>query len=397
MNALLFEIADHPEMDYVAGGQEQGSGFSAEGYAKTLDDVTPGFALATSGPGAQNLITAIANCFYDSVPVIFITGQVGTKFQRPNKLIRQIGFQETDIVSMVTPITKHAVQVHSPMEIAYELEHAIWCCKEGRPGPVLIDIPTDVQSAEMDIGNLVHSWAPPRHLYPMSGAKIDSFLDDLETAKRPVILIGGGVRGARATETMNAMAAALRIPLFPTWNALDTVASDHPWYGGRIGTYGGPGRNFAVQNCDLLLAIGCRLSGRITGGQPQTFARAAKRYVVDIDDGLLDPRTQQQPFHINIHADATDFMRDLEAAHRRRELASDMSAQFVMRGEWMRDVDGWRKTYDPVAGLPSEHPYRFIRRLSDAVPSNAVIVTDCGGNVVMMNQAFKTKIGRAHV
>ena len=394
MNDLLYSVADHPTMEYVCAGHEQGAGFMAEGYAKARDDGTPGLAIATSGPGAQNLLTAIANCYYDSVPCVFLTGQVGTKFLRPNRQIRQVGFQECDVVSMARPVTKSAVLVRAPADLRYELERALWLCREGRPGPVLLDLPVDVQQAEVLPDAQVRFITPSayRSLY---GAEIDRFLDDLARASRPALLIGGGVRGKRARDTFDLLAEALRVPCFPTWNALDVVPSDHPWYGGRVGTYGGPGRNFGVQSSDLLLAIGCRLSGRITGGRPETFAREARRYCVDVDEGLLDPRTQPQPFHVNVHADAVEFMRELEAVHRRREIGQ--IGTFGERSAWWDQVCEWRDRYDPVRPEHgADHPYRFVRELSKLLPAAAVIVTDCGGNVVMMNQAFQTKTGQRY-
>ena len=402
MNDLLYSVADHPTMKYVCAGHEQCAGFMAEGYAKTKDDGTPGLAIATSGPGGQNLLTAISNCYYDSVPCVFLTGQVHSRFLRPNPSVRQVGFQECDIVSMARPVTKYAAMIKDIQDIRYALEYAIWLCREGRPGPVLLDLPLDVQKQEIVIESYSRFVPPrPRMMYDVDDTAhngIGKFLDDLAGAVRPVLLIGGGVRGARAREAFNLLAEALRVPCFPTWNALDVVPSDHPWYGGRVGTYGGPGRNFGVQNADLLLAIGCRLSGRITGGRPETFARGARRYCVDVDEALLDPRTQQQPFHVNIHADATEFMRDLESAYRRQRTEVGISTTaFETRERWLHQVFCWRDKYDPVQGdQPQSHPYGYVRELSRHLPPNAVIITDCGGNVVTMNQAFQTKTGQRY-
>lgn len=337
-------------------------------------------------------MTAIANCFYDSVPTIFLTGQVNTRFISPTRALRQTGFQECDIVAMARPITKSAVLIRDPKDVEYELDKALWLCLTGRPGPVLLDLPTDVQKAEFT-GGSKDTFAP---LYPtsMNGDKMDKFLADFQLAHRPVILVGGGVHGRRARETLNTLAEALRVPLFPTWNALDVVPSDHPWYGGRIGTYGGQGRNFAVQNSDLLLAIGCRLSGRITGGQPTTFARGARRYVVDLDPGLLDSATQQQPFHVNIDQHAVTFMSDLEMTYRRRRISGDSFA-VEEQAKWWTQVQRWRDIYDPVL-THKNSCYPYIRGLSRCIPANAVIVTDCGGNVVTLNHAFEIKTGQRY-
>lgn len=391
-NDLIYSIADHPEMRYTCAGHEQGAGFAAEGWAKVRDDGTPGLAIATSGPGGQNLLTAVANCFYDSTPAIFLTGQVGTKFLRPDAGVRQVGFQECDVVAMARSVTKHAELVRRPEDVPYALDHALWLAREGRPGPVLLDLPVDVQRAGVDPATAAR-FDPPLPLRPLRGQAIDRFLDDLERAERPVILVGGGVRGAVARAALDAVATTLRVPLLPTWNALDTVASDHPWYGGRVGTYGGAGRNLAIQNSDLLLAVGCRLSGRVTGGRPETFARGARRYAVDVDPAAANLAPPAgQPFHAVVEADAAEFLRDLAAAWWRRYPGVNARHE-----AWRDQVEAWRDRYDPVRSEHgARHPYRFVRELSRRLPANAVIVADCGGNVVTVGHALETQTGQRY-
>lgn len=424
-NNDLIYAAEDAGMKYVCAGHEQCAGFMAEGWSKVLGKA--GLAIATSGPGAQNLLTAIANCYYDSVPAIFITGQVNSKYTVPEGSgIRQVGFQECDIVSMAKPITKDSVRL-GIKSVEYDLDYALWLCREGRPGPVLLDIPMDVQRAEIleecplkFMAPCASSDAPYSVRRERVLSQVHSFLDDLKQAKRPVMLIGGGVRGEGGKLSFDRLANLLRVPAFPTWNALDIVTSDHHWYGGRIGTYGGAGRNLAVQQCDLLLAIGCRLSGRITGGAPHTFAPDAKRYVVDIDPAMLDPATQQQPFHENIECDADDFMNIL--SHELEELllgipGVDYSSTFDMRQlsfqalksqsepppwyAWNGQVWQWRAQHDPVRrdyeAQEKVHPYVFARVLSVLCPPNAVVLADCGGNVVTMSHAFETKRGQRFI
>ena len=174
-------------------------------------------------------------------------------------------------------------------DVPYEVEKAIYLANEGRPGPVLLDIPLNIQKKEIDLEKL-HSfnaadWELKFNL-ELVEKKIDRFLEDLENSKKPVLMIGGGLHTADALDEFYELTELLKIPTYPTWNALDIVTSDLDVYGGRIGTYGGSGRNFGIQNSDLLLGIGTRISGRITGGNIHTFAREAKKYVVDIDPTL---------------------------------------------------------------------------------------------------------------
>lgn len=375
------------DTEYVAVMHEQAGGFAAEGYAKVKG--VPGVSIATSGPGGMNLLTPMGNCFYDSVPCVFLTGQINTRFLRPDPAIRQIGFQETDIVAMATPVTKYAVMVRDPAMIRYHLEKALHLATSGRPGPVLLDIPMDVQKAQIEPDRLPGYTAhEPVGTYM---GEVLELISDLERAKRPALLIGGGVRSRGAIRALDVLAAELGIPMFPTWNALDVVTSDNEFYGGRIGTYGGAGRNFGIQNADILIAVGCRISGRITGGQPHTFARGAKKYVVDVDQALLERQWQQVPADVNVFCDAEVFLGQLAYVWKNRAHGQRW------RG-WMQQVTQWRLAYDPVkpehfAGL-NVHPYAFMRALSDLMPDNAIIVTDCGGNVVTANHAFETKRGQ---
>ena len=259
---------------YVSIMHEQAAGFAVEGYAKIKN--LPGVAIATSGPGGQNFVTPIANCFYDSVPAIFITGQIKTQFLKPDEKVRQIGFQETDIVGITQPITKRSIMVTSEKRIKYELEQSYHLATTGRPGPILLDVPMDIQKKYINIDKLI-GFNPKKEKFesPKLKKQIKKFIKDFKKSKRPALLIGGGVRTSGAIKELQALGQLMNVPVFPTWNALDIVTSDYSNYCGRIGTYGGAGRNFGIQNSDLLMTIGCRLSGRITGGNVQSFAREA--------------------------------------------------------------------------------------------------------------------------
>ena len=205
-------------------------------------------------------------------------------------------------------------------------------------------------------------------------------VSDLGKAKKPVLLIGGGCQNYK--QEFKALADKLRIPVYATWNALDIVTSDLPYCAGVVGTYGGPGRNFGIQSSDLLLSIGSRISGRITGGRPELFAPNAKKYLVDIDRGVID--YQPVPFDRSFCADAGEFMRGL--------------TPHVSRGplDWLERCIGWKEKYDPVRPehLKKFHHYGFVRRLSEKLPSNAIVVSDTGGNVIMMSHCFKSKWGQ---
>jgi len=383
---------------YVSVMHEQAGGFAAECYAKVSGNL--GVAMATSGPGGQNFVTPIANCFYDSVPCLFITGQIKTAFMRPDPSIRQVGFQETDMVKIAEPITKYAKLVKDPLKIKYELEKAIFIAREKRPGPVLLDLPIDVQKANIDPESLIgFDPVPATTTYNLNAvdAQIDSYLAALSQAERPVIMVGGGVGISGAIDLLLKIGTRLKIPMYPTWNSLDIVTSDYEYYGGRIGTFGGAGRNFGLQNSDLLLAVGSRISGRITGGNLKSFARAAKKYVVDVDEPALQRTMQQVPFDVNIFCDAKLFLERLNA-----KLDTAKIPDF---SKWASMAIEWRNKYDTVSQAMFEensnkgfvHPYAFMRTLSQELRSGDIFVGDCGGNIVVASHAFETKKGQRFI
>ena len=389
---LIDAFTRNDNIRYVATMHEQGAGFAAEGYAKVSKNI--GVAIATSGPGGMNFVTSVGNCFYDSVPCLFITGQIKTKYMRPDESIRQIGFQETDIVSIVKPLAKYAKLVADPNSIKYELQKAIYLAKNGRPGPVFLDIPIDVQQAEINPDELIgfdEELQEVCYNTKRIEQQIDSFIEDLLKSKRPCLMVGGGVRLADAEKEILELGRILKAPCFPTWNALDIIASDFEYYGGRIGTYGGAGRNFGIQNCDLLLAVGSRISGRITGGEPDLFARDAKKYMVDVDGPAMQRKLQQLPFDECILSDAKLFLQLI--------IEKLKNVNIPDCSEWNIKVQDWKKKYDPVTEDMFEptkyvHPYAFLRILSEEMGSEDVLAGDCGGNIVALNHSFETKIGQ---
>lgn len=394
-NAYLIDAFTRTKKtEYIAMMHEQAAGFAAEGYAKIKG--IPGVAMATSGPGGMNLVTPIGNCFYDSVPALFITGQINSNFLRQDPSIRQVGFQETDIVAITSPITKYSKMITDAQDIKYELEKALFLATDGRPGPVLIDIPLNLQKMEVNPETL-RGFTSKKEATSYNAKKVDAQIDrllaDLKKAQRPVILVGGGVRSSGATSAMQKVGRMLKIPVFPTWNALDIIPSDYAYYGGNVGTYGGRGRNFGLQNSDLLIAIGSRISGRITGGNLKTFARAAKKYVIDVDTALLKKKFQQVPFDVNIHCDAKLFLERLQAKLKATSLPNV--------SPWTKKVLAWKEKYDPVRTeffTQKRHvnPYAFMRILSEEMKSQDILVADCGGNIVTSNHAFETKNGQRY-
>jgi acetolactate synthase-1/2/3 large subunit len=398
---LVDAFTRNTEIEYVCTFHEQAAGFAAEGYQKLKN--IPGLAISTSGPGATNMITSIANCFYESIPCIFISGQINSKFLRPNDRIRQVGFQETDFISLVKPITKYAVSIRDPKDVLYELEKSFYLATEGRCGPVVIDLPIDVQKAEIDKNTLIgfnEDVFQRKFDLNIVKKKIENYFNDLKSAKRPTLLIGGGVKITNNIEKLNKILKKLKIPAFVTWNAIDVVCSDQKYYGGRVGTYGGPGRNFGIQNTDLIFIIGSRVSGRLTGGNVSSFIRGAKKYITDIDSEMLDKKFQQLIFDENILCDLNNFLNIFE------NVLDENLENLPNFDIWNKKVVEWRDKYDPILeNAPKENtysfrgknfvnPYYFMKILSEKMNKSDVIVGDCGGCSVLVGHALKTKHGQ---
>ena len=279
---LLDSLYGRTDITTISMHHETAAAFAAEGYSRAGGNI--GVAMATSGPGATNFITGIGSCYFDSIPCLFITGQVNTyefKFDKPT---RQIGFQETDIVKIVKPITKKAELLMDECKVKYCLQEAIYEAKHGRPGPVLVDIPLNIQRASIDVGSLASFSNEDAGVRSKIDDRIfDQVIDLIKSSLRPIILAGGGIRLADSQDELLKFARSSGIPVVTSLMGLDAFPHDDPLFFGMIGTYGNRYANLAIANSDLVLALGVRLDTRQTGTRPETFARGAKIVHVDID------------------------------------------------------------------------------------------------------------------
>jgi len=252
---LIHSLESTPGITFVCPQHEQAGAMAADGYSRVTRNL--GAAIATSGPGATNMITGICCAYYDSVPVIYITGQVSVFRLKGDTGVRQIGFQETDIVEICKSITKYSVQVDNPLRIRYELEKACYLAKSGRPGPVLLDIPDNIQREQIE-PDALESFTPGRQEQKAVSLskEVDQCIELLKNAQRPVIILGWGIRLAGAEGEVKALIHTLEFPIATTWAVADLLPSDHRLLIGTFGTHGTRYANFAVQNSDLILAIG---------------------------------------------------------------------------------------------------------------------------------------------
>ncbi|MCE3203598.1 thiamine pyrophosphate-binding protein [Paenibacillus sonchi] len=381
---LLDSVSFRDDMECVSVRHEQAGAFAAEAYARMNGKL--GVAMATSGPGALNLLTGIGSCFFDSVPCLFITGQVNTyeyKFDRP---VRQIGFQETDIVSVAEPLTKYAVMVTDPAQIRFELEKAVYLAQNGRPGPVLLDIPMNIQRAQIEPGNLVSFFDSEEYKDLSEDSEItDSTIVDvinmLGEAKRPLILAGGGVRASNSTEQLAQFIEKTGMPIVSSLMGLDVISHEHPLYSGLIGSYGNRYSNLILANCDLLVILGSRLDSRQTGTRPDTFGRAAKKIHVDIDYNELNSKVEAT---LAVKANLNDFLTRINS-----ELTGFNKPDIT---DWLKSIKRLKNLYPTYSFYPEENeiePNRFMELLSSKSGHFGAICLDVGQHQMWASQSFK--------
>ncbi len=371
----------------ICNSHEQASAICAEGYAKATNGL--GVCMVTTGPGGTNAVTGVAGAWLDSTPTLFISGQV----KRPDRMfdaltgkplgMRQLGVQEVDICSIVGPITKYAVTILEPNDIRYHLEKAVYLALNGRPGPVWIDIPLDVQATPIDETAL--RAFDPEELTGLSNltgtsnipTEVARFIEEFNKAERPLLFAGNGIRLARAEAEFEELRRYLGVPTVATWCAADLVPSDDPTYVGRPGSVAARGANFALQNCDLLLAIGVRLDFAITGYAPQNLARAAHKVAVDIDPAELQKLHPylQQP----VCADAKAFLVEL-LKHKEELKPRDLKPWLARCAEW--------KTRYPVVTEEHRKPEGLVSIFNlaevlgtEAKPEDRLVVGNSGSGI----------------
>ncbi|NTV73423.1 MAG: thiamine pyrophosphate-binding protein [Holophaga sp.] len=333
---LVDSLGSCPDLEYVVNLHEQGCAVAADAHAQLTGSL--GVALVTTGPGGTNALTGVAASWLDSTPVLILSGQVKRADCAAGFGVRQMGFQEVDIVSMARPITKFAVRVDDPGQIRCVLDQAIHEATTGRQGPVWVDIPLDVQAADVDPGTLAPYLPPPPAEGPDLGAAATRTLDLLVKAQRPAILVGNGVRSAGAIPSFLALAERLGAPVLTTWKAADFLPETHPLFAGRPGAAGQRAANFTQQNADCLLVIGARLDYGQLAYMHEHFARGAQKIMVDIDPAEI--RKMRMPIDLAVPADAGAFIRAV--------LEQDPVQGLAQRPDWMARISDWRERYPVV-------------------------------------------------
>lgn len=381
------------DIDYVCVAHEQAAAMMADAYSRS----GKGFAstMVTSGPGATNLITGICCSWFDSIPNIHICGQVNQFELKESNLstrkCRQIGFQETNIVNISKEFTKKSIQLKNTKDLDKTLNDLYKVSVSGRPGPVLIDIPINLQKEKLKkvkLKNLKNENKLGKDL--KLNNKINKFLLLLKNSKRPVIIAGGGIRLSKSEKLFYQFIKNLNIPIVSTWSGFDLLDYDQKNYFNTIGVYGHRLSNFVVQNSDLILCLGTRLDTRITGGNPKSFAREAIIVSVDIDINELN-KQRGLKINLKINSDINNFLSHFFIIYKRRNYQLNFK-------DWINQCKIWKKNFpfdsERTFKTSKISPYKFIEFLSEVLDKNSIIIPDDGGHLTWTMQAFKIKKGQ---
>lgn len=385
-------IGKNKDLEYVCNHHEQACAIAVEGYARTTGNL--GVTVVTSGPGGTNTLTGVLGLWLDSIPGMFISGQIkyDTTVESSGLPLRQLGDQEANIIAIVKSITKYAVMVRDPKSIRYHFEKALYLSFNGRPGPVWLDIPLDVQAAMIEEDELLpYSQAEDRICFDAEVVKVQaaSIIERLRAAERPVFMAGNGIRLAGAMDLFHEVVDLLGVPVQTAMGGNDVIHSDHPLFFGRPSVTGDRSSNFIIQNADVLLTIGVRLGVRTVSYLFKAFARAAYRIVVDIDPAELKKPTifPDMP----VHCDAKVLLEEMA-----RQLRCNPLPRKEHWIEWCQErrrrypsvTPEWRTQKDYV------NPFHFVDTLSDELaPSDVIILANGSANTCTF-QAIKLKKGQ---
>lgn len=352
---------------------EQAAAFAACGYAQETGKI--GVAYSTSGPGATNLITGIANAYFDSTPAVFLTGQVDTYGLKGDLPIRQRGFQETDIVSMVEAVTKYAIRVDNPNDIKYELEKAYNIAVSGNPGPVLLDLPADVQRADVNIEEL-KEYFKAEDVFDEDGV-ISILKDAIYESNRPCLLVGNGVKQAGMKEILREIIEKINIPVVFSMPAFDTLPYNHKLNYGFIGANGHRYGNFVLGKSDLIISIGSRLCLKQVGNKRESFVPDAKLIRIDIDKGN---------FSYPVHTDEISLQCDIKSLLPKLKMA--LTDDFAVDKTWVNSCEYLKKKLE---GYDNQPYTELIGEFGKNIPDNVVITADVGQSEVWLAQQLQVK------
>ena len=387
----LLDSVGKSKFKTISMHHEQAASIAANAYGRTINSL--GICLVTSGPGATNALTGVTAAFMDSVPMVVVSGQVSTLFSKKKMNIRQLGFQEFDIISSVKSTTKYAVHLDNKDKVQYELEKACFLAKSGRPGPVWIDIPLDIQNSKIEIkknksffyknSQIINSNPNPKD------NSLNLVIKNLKNSKRPLILFGHGVFLSNAKKDARKLLDTLNLPCQTTWNSIDLIPEKNKYYFGRANSYGPRYPNFIIQNADYILSIGARLGVQHTGYNVKAFARNAILHMVDLDvNESKKPKLKIDKF---IKSDAKKFIEKLTKKLKKQKYKKNFS-------EWLEYCNNIKREYPVIPNFEEiknkkfVDPYFFVDKLSDKLRDDELVPLGASGTCFTVSgQTFKSK------
>jgi acetolactate synthase-1/2/3 large subunit len=379
---MLDSLAAYDDIKIVSMHHEQSASFAADAFGRATG--RPGIALATSGPGATNLLTGIGSCYFDSSPAIFITGQVNLHEQKGDRKVRQLGFQETDIASMATPITKAIFRIDDASQIEKSFHEAFMISMSGRPGPVLIDIPMNIQRADISV-------EPIRYLEkqiptPLSEYNFGEIVEQMNVSVRPIILAGGGIRSSGCWPLFSEFVRVTQIPVITSLLGIDVLPRTDEKNVGFLGAYGNRWANLAIGEADLIIVLGSRLDIRQTGADT-AFFKSKKIIHVDCEPGEINNRIQNC---ISVHDDLCSFLTGLLAFLQSSEMSVDLT-------DWVNQIATLKSTWPDVNELPDIvgiNPNVFMHKLSSNAGNVFAWVADVGNHQMWAAQSLEIREGQ---
>ena len=374
-------LSKNKKMKIIPAQNEQGASLAADAFYRTSGKL--GVVVATSGPGILNTLQGMACSYYDSIPGLYLSGAPVTGSIKKNKNLRQLGFQEMEVVDIVKSMTKYAVRLKKAEDIRYEIEKAIYYSLEGRPGPVLIDLPDDLQRQEINEKKL-KSFKPKQKLIKIKKSYFKKFDNLLSNSKRPIIIFGNGVKISKTEKKFYKIIKKNKIPFATTWATTDLFDLNDKLNIGSFGVYATRHGNFSIQNADLLVILGSRMNGTQIGTATK-FAPNAKKVLVDIDKSELNEENKVK-IDCKINIDLNNFVKIFEKS----------SKKIKIEKIWYKAISHWKIKYPTVQKKYFQekqytNPYVFFHKLSKFTKKNDIIIPDASANLVWFYQAYNPK------
>ena len=382
---ILDSLSKVKRIKIIPSQNEQGASLAADAYYRTTGKI--GVVVATSGPGILNAFQGMACSYYDSIPALYISGAPVTSALKKNKKLRQLGFQEMEIKDMVRSITKYSVRIRHTDQVNYEIEKCISIAMSGRPGPVLIDLPDDIQRQNLDLKKQKKFYKKNDN-YKINTIKLVKLKNLIKNSKRPLMILGNGVKISKSSRAIEKIINKYKIPFSTTWATTDLFDIDSPLNVGSFGVYATRHGNFAVQNADLLIIFGSRLNGTQIGS-PNFFSPNSKKIMIDIDENELDEENKVK-IDLKLNLDIGDFVKKGGLKNFKKLKVSN---------NWRLAINEWKKKYPIIdknfyKEKKFSNPYIFFEKLSKHVKKNDILIPDASANLVWFYQAFKPKLGQ---